>query len=123
MKIGGWLAAALFVFSAVVQWNDPDPLRWVLAYLAAAALSAAFSLGMAVRLPAALAAPAFAAVAIAVAPSSLLASLEDLVAPEMKTLVIEEARESLGLALCAGWCSVLALRSPARSRKHEETEA
>src|SRR5215213_11000596 len=29
--------ALLFVFAAAVQYNDPDPLRWVALYLAAAA--------------------------------------------------------------------------------------
>jgi hypothetical protein len=32
--------AALFSLSAVVQLNDPDPLRWILVYAAAASLSA-----------------------------------------------------------------------------------
>jgi len=29
--------AALFAWSALVQWNDPDPIRWVLLYGAASA--------------------------------------------------------------------------------------
>lgn len=109
MKIAGWVAAALFLFSAAVQWNDPDPLRWIFAYGVAAGISAAFSLDYPVRALAAVAAFVYAGLALAVAPESLPASFEDLIAPTMKTLAIEEARESLGLGSSGLWCAVLAL--------------
>lgn len=32
---------ALFLFSAAVQWNDPDPVRWMAIYLAAASVELA----------------------------------------------------------------------------------
>ncbi len=32
-----WLMAALFGLSAVLQYNDPDPLSWIAIYAAAAA--------------------------------------------------------------------------------------
>ncbi len=35
------IMAALFALGAAVQWNDPDPWRWVLYYLALATLSLA----------------------------------------------------------------------------------
>jgi len=110
VKIAGWVAAALFLFSAAVQWNDPDPLRWIFGYGVAAGISAAFSLGYPVRALAAVAALVYAGLAIAVAPESLPGSFRDLIAPAMKTIEIEEARESLGLGLCGLWCAVLALR-------------
>ena len=31
-----WTLAALYVVSAALQYNDPDPLRWIAIYLAAA---------------------------------------------------------------------------------------
>lgn len=34
----------LFFFSAAVQYNDPEPIRWMAIYLAAAALSILFAL-------------------------------------------------------------------------------
>lgn len=37
--------AVLFAWSAAVQWNDPDPIRWTLIYAAACALSAWVALG------------------------------------------------------------------------------
>ena len=114
MKIAGWIACALFLASAAVQWNDPDPVRWIAAYGVAAAISAAGALGYPPRVLAGVAALLYAVLAIVVAPESLSASLPDLIAPKMKTLPIEEARETLGLALCALWCGVLALFGPRR---------
>jgi hypothetical protein len=32
-----WLMTALFGLSAVLQYNDPDPLQWIAIYVAAAA--------------------------------------------------------------------------------------
>jgi hypothetical protein len=32
------IACLLFLLSAAVQWNDPDPLRWILIYATAAML-------------------------------------------------------------------------------------
>ena len=46
--------ALLFAFGAVVQWNDPDPLRWMAAYAAVALLSAAAAWGRLFALPTAL---------------------------------------------------------------------
>lgn len=44
MRIASWighsLGAVLFLLSAAVQLNDPDPLRWVLLYATAALLAA-----------------------------------------------------------------------------------
>jgi len=39
-----WLLAALFVISAGLQYNDPDPWRWIALYLVAALASAALPL-------------------------------------------------------------------------------
>ena len=38
MRIANCMAAVLFVLCAVVQFNDPDPWRWVLFYGSAAAI-------------------------------------------------------------------------------------
>jgi hypothetical protein len=40
MKIFNLFLAALFVFSAVLQYNDPDPLLWMSIYLAAGLICA-----------------------------------------------------------------------------------
>ena len=41
MKIIAGLAALLFAYSAFLQWNDPDPVRWIALYSCAAVLSVA----------------------------------------------------------------------------------
>lgn len=35
-SIANYIMAALFTFAAVVQYNDPDSIRWIIAYGAAA---------------------------------------------------------------------------------------
>ena len=103
--------AALFVFAAAVQVNDPDPLRWMALYLAAAA---ACVLALLHRLPrwvpvvVGLAALAWAAT---LAPHVLgrVGWGEMVEAWEMKDVRVEEGRETYGLLIVAVWMTVLAL--------------
>lgn len=44
-KIFGWLFATLCLISAILQYNDPDPLVWILIYVISALVSAGFALG------------------------------------------------------------------------------
>ncbi|MGB5553316.1 MAG: transmembrane 220 family protein [Flavobacteriaceae bacterium] len=48
-KIFGWLFGILCLISAVLQYNDPDPMVWVLVYGVAALVSFGFAMN---RLPA-----------------------------------------------------------------------
>ncbi|MEM9650361.1 MAG: transmembrane 220 family protein [Bacteroidota bacterium] len=41
----GWVFGVLFLVSAVVQYNDPDPWTWILIYSIAALVSVGFALG------------------------------------------------------------------------------
>lgn len=45
MKILNWFLVAVFALFAIVQYNDPDPLLWMLLYGGVAALYAAAALG------------------------------------------------------------------------------
>jgi MFS family permease len=45
MKILNYVLAALFVTFAVVQYNDPDPWKWIFLYLIVAAISFSAALG------------------------------------------------------------------------------
>ncbi len=108
MKTAGIIACALFVFGALVQFNDPDPVRWVIAYLMAAGIALAALLGREVTWLATAAGAAFAIGALSFTPALGAAPLRELLLPEMKTIEIEEAREALGLAICATWMAVLA---------------
>jgi hypothetical protein len=99
----------LFLLSVIVQYNDPDPLRWVLIYGAAFIACALAVRGHVPRwLPAA---TALGAVVWAAALFPRVLGQVD--AGElfrergMATMAIEEAREMIGLGLVAGWMTVL----------------
>ena len=93
------LLAALFLFGATVQYNDPDPVRWIAIYLAAAAV---FLLAAFHRLPW-LSAALVAAVALVWAMTLALSAFPNVrIAQlfeswEMQNEAIEQAREMYGL--------------------------
>lgn len=106
---------ALFVYSACMQLDDPDPARWIAVYGAAAILS----LLAAVQRPAPLIAPRVLAVLAAagllyvagfgVDDSVTMTPLPGNVLPD------ETVRESLGLALVAGVMAWLGWGQSSRS--------
>jgi ABC-type uncharacterized transport system permease subunit len=113
--------AALFAFAVIVQVNDPDPLRWILIYGAAAIVSGIVAVrgSVAFWLPAALAAIALAwslywAAAGGEGPSVYTHMFD---AWEMKNVQVEEAREASGLFIVTAWSAVLAVRSWRASRR------
>jgi hypothetical protein len=111
-----WVAAnvvmlLMFVFSVVVQFNDPDPLVWMPVYGAAAA---ACALALAGRLPRWI--PAAVGIgsivwAATIAPHVLgsVPFLDMFSAWEMKNEGVEESREMYGLLIVAAWMLVLAV--------------
>jgi hypothetical protein len=110
--------AVLFAFGAAVQYNDPDPLRWMAIYAAASVLSAwAAVRGHASRW----ATLTIAGVALVWSVALLLQSAGLGVfahmfdAWEMKSVPVEEAREATGLMIIAAWMIVLALFSHSTS--------
>ena len=104
------LMLLLFVTAAVVQYNDPDPVLWMVIYGGAAACCALYMIG---RLPAGLAALLSAAYALGAlyllarifGPSAFF----DETGREMMGLM-EESREMLGLWIIAAWVGFLAWR-------------
>ena len=108
LRVSSGFFALLFAFGAAVQWNDPDPLRWILAYGSVAVLCVGAAFG---RLSLAPTAAVFAAGVVwlvlwspAFPHSSLDAarSFGMSGAPEE-----EEVREAWGLALLVAWTAVL----------------
>lgn len=101
---------AAFGLSALVQYNDPDALPWIIVYLAAAAMCALQFMGRCPRwLPLCLLAVSLAwsaallpAIVGQVSPGEIFESIS------MRTRAVEEAREIGGLALVAAWSAVLA---------------
>ena len=115
------LMAVLFAVAVVVQFNDPDPFRWVAVYAAALAVSAlAAARG---RVPVVVAA-VVGGIALAwglflVRNSGGLRTYQHMFdAWEMQNTSIEEAREATGLLIVFVWMAVVGLWSwlSARSR-------
>jgi hypothetical protein len=107
---------ALFAVAALLQLNDPDPLRWIAIY-AAATTACWFAPAWPRRwaFPAAVCIVAIvwaAALARRVLPDLDLANL--LRAKDLARPVIEETRELLGLLLVAAWMAVRALSAAGR---------
>lgn len=112
------LMTALFVLSAAVQYNDPDPVEWMAIYLACAWVALRSALGHA---------PFRAALAVgAVALTWALTILPRVVGTPgfptfsfgegMKSVAIEETREAFGLLIGVTWMVVVALRARAGAR-------
>jgi hypothetical protein len=119
-RASNWVAAALFGFAALLQYNDPDPGRWLAIYGAAAAVTAVAALRGAVPLVAPLVVGAIALVwGISVAAGGpgldLYGSMFD--AWEMQSAAIEEAREASGLFIVTLWMAFLAVHAWTVSRK------
>ena len=100
-----------FVFSVIVQFNDPDPYTWVVIY-GAAALVCAFELRRLVHplVPAGIGAMAL-AWAATIAPRVLgkvpfTAMFAEF---EMANVGVEESREMYGLAIIALWMIAVAI--------------
>ncbi len=113
----------LFLYAALVQLNDPDPVRWVLTYLAAAGLC-----GLAIvdrlheRLPLAYAGLATALAGIAwLRDSGESRPMSGF--PYGGALQEEIVREVLGLLLIAGWMIALGGWTRARRRARETDPA
>ncbi len=109
MKFLNYLMTACFLFSVIVQYNDPDPLPWMLIYgLAGAACVLAILNRGKWLVPAAIGAAAL-VWAITLAPSVIgkVALGELFEAFEMKDETIEIAREMGGLLIVSFWMAVL----------------
>lgn len=112
-KLLNYLSLVMFIFSVVVQYNDPDPLVWMTVYgLAAVACVLAFKRPAHWVLPGGLALLALLwAGAIALRVWGRVAVGELFEAWEMKDRRVEEARELGGLLIVAVWMLVLFYRA------------
>ena len=114
MKIAYWIIALLFLSFALVQYNDPDPLRWMLLYGAVAVLYGLAALGRTHRRLAL----AGLIVALVWATTYVPAFLDwlNMGAPSIvgtmkaEILYVELTREFLGLVLALGACGWLVSR-------------
>jgi len=103
--------AVLFAFAAALQYNDPDPLRWMAMYGPA---MLACGLGLAGRLPRLL--PALAGLGALVWAGTLAPGVVGRVSVGelfqsygMLSTAVEEGREMGGLLIVSAWMGVLTL--------------
>jgi hypothetical protein len=103
----------LFLFAVIVQYNDPDPIRWMLIYGAAAAACFWAMRGTTPRWL-----PALVLVASGIWLASWIPRVlgkvgfsEMFQEAGMATMEIEEGREAIGLLLVAIWMVVLLVTS------------
>lgn len=116
-SVGAWrvvdaLFLVMFLFSVIVQVNDPDPVAWMAIYGLAVFACALSLLGrLRAWVPALVGALAL-LWAINIAPRVVgrVPFLEMFGAFEMKDVGVEESREMYGLVLIAVWMAVLFLR-------------
>ncbi len=105
----------VFLLCIGVQYNDPDPLPWMLAYVYATTVTA-LAIANRYTFMAALGVPGyltgFAYFMPGWHPNTLLLLLE----PKMSSLDVELAREAIGLLICAFWMGVLAIVGLRRNR-------
>lgn len=113
MRLLDLTMALLFAFAAALQYNDPDPIRWMAIYGAACVLSL---LSAFVRriLPATVLTVGLVAVVwaawIALGGPAVSEYRHMFDAWEMKSPSVETAREASGLILVAAWMAVLFIR-------------
>ena len=110
-KILNGVMAAAFLFSVVVQYNDPDPVWWMAIYGAAAAVCVLEIAGRGHWPLPAIVGLAALAWALTLAPAAIgkVRFGELFEAFEMKDARVEVAREMGGLLIVAFWMAVSAI--------------
>jgi hypothetical protein len=113
MKIANLVMLVAFVFGVIVQYNDPDPARWMAIYGAAAIACGLFAAGRKPWVVPALVLLVSVIWAATLAPAALgkVGFGELFEAFEMKDERVEIGREFGGLAIIAAWMLGLTLSS------------
>ncbi|MCR9140671.1 MAG: transmembrane 220 family protein [bacterium] len=96
------LFCGLFVASAALQYNDPDPWIWIVAYILPAILSLAATFGRTCFAPSIALAVLYTAIGLYIFPGFISGWFGD-----------EAFREAGGLWIAAGWMAILADRARA----------
>jgi hypothetical protein len=117
-RLSNILLMLLYVSMAVIQYNDPDPIRWALLYVAAAAACLVYRMTW----PAWTAAAAVGLVALVWAAVLAPTALQDFTFRDLvrtmkaETPSIEYSRELLGLLIVVVWMAVLTVVGLRRRR-------
>lgn len=109
----------MFTLSVLVQFNDPDPVRWAAIYGAAALVCLASLLARQVRRPALVVGAVAFVWALTIAPRVIgkVNPASMFSAWEMKNSGIEESREMYGLLLIAAWMALTAVRAERSAKR------
>jgi hypothetical protein len=110
MRPLAWSMALLFGLAAAVQWNDPDPLRWIAFYLLAAATSLGVALDRSQPALEWVATGVAAVVVIALAPALAGARAEAFLSVRMESSSDELPRELAGAMIALLWSGGLVIR-------------
>jgi len=118
------LFGGLFLWSAYVQLNDPDPLRWIAIYTVAALVCIVPAAKRGGAVSAWLVSSVATAWAFWLAPDAMqLNNLSDLTASmQADRPELEAAREALGLAIVSIWTAGLGLRDQWDASKAADPE-
>lgn len=119
LAILSYLMLAMFVFSIIVQYNDPDPITWMSIYGASAILTVAFIRRKIHWLFPALLFTISVLWAISIEPNVWgYISFSDLFSAwEMKSILVEEGREMGGLLIVAAWSLCMSIISFKRRKR------
>jgi hypothetical protein len=125
LRVLNGVAAGLFVFAAVVQYNDPDPLQWAAIYLSAAAASTLYLFGrLRWQIPVIIGLIALTWASVIAARikggidfSRLFESWE------MASPSVEQGRETIGLLTVAFWMAFLAVAVLIERRSRRKASA
>ena len=120
-KIVNGIMLAMFIFGAVVQFNDPDPWRWALMYAAAAIVCVLAYLRRERWWSVAIVGVVALLWGLSFSPRVVgrVPFLEMFSAWEMKDVGVEESREMYGLYIIAVWMLVVAVRAWRRQKEWE----
>ena len=105
------LMTGLFVFAAVVQYNDPDPWLWIGVYLSVALISAAALPGWNIRIFSGLLCVALFSGVVILSDRFSDTSLQAFTSVGMDSIVEEEVRELWGLLIALLWTLTLFVKS------------
>ena len=119
LRVVNAVLALGFVAAAVVQWNDPDPLRWMALYGGAAVACVVWQRVRGGWMAAAVVGAVALAWSVSIAVGlERVATMDELFSPmEMKGGPIEESREAIGLAIVAAWMAFLVIVEKKRGGK------
>jgi hypothetical protein len=122
VRIACLIVGLVFLISAALQWNDPDPWGWIAIWTAGAAVSLWAVLRPVPRGAAWLVAAVALAWAIIIAPAALADfRFADLARTmQAESPAIELSRELLGLVVIAGWSIAVALVRGAKKQTARE---